>query len=92
MVSDEAGKSNQAPARRFRGLGCGCAAAIGFLAGIGLPVLFVLSFGLSPCEHGPCDPDGANDFNVAAVVLLALALLVFLGVWQLMRRRSKDRP
>ena len=72
-----------------KGIGCGCAAAAGFLTVIGLPVLFVFSFGMSPCEDGPCDPDGARTFNIAVLVLLALALLIFVGVWRFVRRRSR---
>jgi hypothetical protein len=73
MALDEEVRINREPTPRFSGLRCGCAASIGFLVGIGLPVLFVFSFGMSPCEHGPCDPDGARNFNVAAVTLIALS-------------------
>jgi hypothetical protein len=72
---------------RVKGVGCGCAAAIGFLALVGLPVMFVYSFGMSPCEDGPCNPDGARDFNMAATVLLTVALLIFVVVVRLLRRR-----
>jgi hypothetical protein len=62
---------------------------MGFLALVGLPVLFVYSFGMSPCEDGPCNPSGARDFNIAAAVLLMLALLIFSVVVYLIRRRAR---
>jgi hypothetical protein len=55
---------------------------------VGLPVLFVFSFGLSPCKDGPCDPDGGRNLQVAAAVLVALAALIGLGVWRLVARRA----
>ena len=73
---------------RLKAIGCGCAAAAAFLTGIGLPVLFVFSFGMSPCEDGPCDPHGARTFNIVALALLALALVIFGGVWRFVRGRG----
>jgi len=64
------------------GKGCGCQAALAFMILVGLPVLFVSSFGMAPCQDGPCNPDGARDFRTVAIVLLALAVLLGLGVWQ----------
>ncbi len=76
---DEAGER-----RRITGSkGCGCLAAVAFLLIVGLPVLFIFSFGLSPCEDGPCSPNGARDLRQTAAVLLALALLLGAGIWQL---------
>ena len=86
MSGDAALNQTDEPSRST-GIGCGCAAATGFLIVIGLPVLFVFSFGMSPCEDGPCDPHGARTFNLAALALLAFALVIFGGVWRLVRRR-----
>lgn len=71
--------------RRGSGKGCGCAAAAGFLIAVGLPVLFAFSFGLSPCQDGPCNPNGGRDLMIAAAVMLVLALLIGLAVWRFMR-------
>lgn len=65
------------------GKGCGCLAGLAFLAVVALPVLFVFSFGMSPCEDGPCTPSGGRDLSIAAGVLLTLAMLIGLGVWRL---------
>ncbi|WP_299646167.1 hypothetical protein [Sphingomonas bacterium] len=73
---------------RSTGLGCGCGASLAFLILVGLPVLFVFSFGMSPCEDGPCNPDGARDFNVVAIALLCCAALLFVGVRQVVRWRK----
>jgi hypothetical protein len=76
---------------RRTGLGCGLGAALGFLVLIGSPVLFVYSFGMSPCEDGPCNPDGARDFTVVAVVLLICAAVVFAAVRHIVRARRRSR-
>lgn len=65
------------------GKGCGFLAAFAFLVVVALPVLFIFSFGMSPCEEGPCNPDGASDFTIAAGVMLVLAILTGLGTWRL---------
>lgn len=76
------------------GKGCGFLAAVTFLMIVGLPVLFVLSFGMSPCQDGPCNPEGASDFGVAAGVLLLLAVLIGVGCWRLIARSTSrsDAP
>ena len=88
MVGDEQPK---APA----GSGvCGCLAAAGFLILVGLPVLLVLSFGLSPCQQGPCDPNGRRNLFIAGAVLLALAAVIGLATWRLVAwwlRRQAER-
>ena len=71
------------------GLGCGCGGSLAFLAVIGLPVLFVFSFGMSPCQDGPCSPNGARDFNIVALALLACAALIFTGLRQFARSRKR---
>jgi hypothetical protein len=79
--------------RARRGIGCGCLAALVALIVVGGPVLFVFSFGLSPCEDGPCSPNGARDLRVAALVVLALAALVGAGVcWIAGLRRPPSDP
>lgn len=79
------------PSRPDGGKGREFLAAIAFLVVAGLPVLFVFSFGLSPCKDGPCDPDGAYDLKIAAAVILVLAALVGLAAWRLAARRSARR-
>jgi len=78
--------------RSAGGKGCGCQAALAFMIMVGLPVLFISSFGMAPCQDGPCNPDGARDLRTVAVVLLVLAVLLGLGVWQIVewgaRRQS----
>lgn len=63
--------------------GCGSIAALAVLVVIGLPVMFVFSFGLSPCPDGPCNPNGGRDLRNAGLAVLVLAALVGLGVWRL---------
>lgn len=66
------------------GKGCGCQAALGFIILVGLPLLFVYSFGLSPCEGGrPCDPNGMRNLLIVAAVVAGLAIAIWLGVWRL---------
>ena len=72
--------------------GCGCQAAVAFIILVGLPVLFVSSFGMAPCQDGPCNPDGARDFRTVAVVLLALAVLLGLGVWRIVEWGARRQP
>jgi hypothetical protein len=79
------------PPRTAGGKGCGCLAALTFLIVVGVPVLFMFSFGLSPCKDGPCDPDGARNLGAAAAILLALAALLGLAVWRLVNWRSARR-
>lgn len=71
--------------RRPSGSGkcCGFLAAFAFLVVVALPVLFIFSFGMSPCEEGPCNPDGASDYTVVAGVMLVLAILTGMGTWHL---------
>lgn len=90
------GGGEQATGDTAGSAGCGCAAAIAFLVVVGLPVLFVFSFGMSPCADGPCYPDGARNFRIVALVLVALAALVGalawrLAVWWARRRAARGR-
>lgn len=78
--------------RSAGGKGCGCQAAVAFIILVGLPVLFVSSFGLAACQDGPCNPGGARDFRTVAVVLLALAVLLGLGVWQIVEWGARRQP
>ena len=78
--------------RSAGGKGCGCQAAIAFIILVGLPVLFVSSFGMAPCQDGPCNPDGARDFRIVAAVLILLAVLLGLGVWQLVEWGARRQP
>jgi hypothetical protein len=68
-------------ARSAPGKSCGCLAAAAFLVVVGLPVLVVFSFGLAPCEHGPCDPDGGSRLAIVAAVLVGLSVLVGAATW-----------
>jgi uncharacterized membrane protein YbhN (UPF0104 family) len=84
------------PPKRGGGF-CGVAAGLAFLLVVGLPVLFVASFANSPCQHGPCNPNGPQIVAVIEAVLLVLAavagLLVAFAVNQWDRsRESKGRP
>ena len=74
------------------GKGCGWQAAIAFLLLVGVPVLFISSFGMAPCQDGPCNPDGARDFRTVAAVLLALSVLLGLGVWRFVEWRTRRSP
>lgn len=74
---------------RHRRRGCGCQAALGSLVLLGLPVLFVLSFGNAPCPNGPCNPSGAANLRIAAITLVALALIIGGIVWWLVDRRDR---
>ena len=65
--------------------GCGCAAAAAFLALVALPILLIFSFGLSPCEGGPCNPNGARNFRAAAAIFAAVAAAIGIGTWALVR-------
>ena len=78
--------------RSAGGKGCGCQAALAFMILVGLPLLFIASLGMAPCEGGPCNPDGARDFRMVAMVLLALAGLLGLGVWQMVERGARRQP
>ena len=78
--------------RSAGGKGCGCQAALAFMILIGLPVLFISSFGMAPCQDGPCNPDGTRDFRTVAVVLLVLAVLIGLGVWQMVDWAARRQP
>lgn len=66
---------------------CGCVAAMGVLVFIGLPLFFIYSFGLSPCQHGPCDPNGASRLTNVGVIVLILAVAAGLSVRWLVKRR-----
>ena len=78
--------------RSAGGKGCGCQAALAFVILVGLPVLFVSSFGMAPCQDGPCNPDGARDFRTVAAVLVLLAVLLGLGVWQMVEWGARRQP
>ena len=78
--------------RRGGGKGCGCQAALGFLILIGLPVLLIASFGMAPCKDGPCDPDGGRDLQTVTLVLLAVAVLLGLTVWQMVEWGARRWP
>lgn len=56
---------------------------------IGLPVLFILSFGNAPCPNGPCNPNGATNLRIAGITLGALALLIGGMVWWTVDRRDR---
>jgi len=83
---DDVDKPNDEARPRRRAGTCGCLAAFAVLVFIGLPLLFLYSFGLSPCEHGPCDPNGASRLRNVAIIVALLAVAVGLGVWALVRR------
>ena len=68
---------------RGSGKGCGCLAAAAVLTVIGLPLLFLFSWGLSPCEDGPCDPNGMRNLQIAAAVVAGLAAAAGLATWRL---------
>ena len=90
MESDE----NRSP-RHARG--CGCQAAAAFLILVGLPVLVLFSFGLSPCADGPCDPNGARNLRIAAAAVAVGAALIGLSVWWAVgwwarRQAARGRP
>ena len=74
---------------RWKGWGCGCLASAAFFGVVGLPLLFVFSFGMSPCEDGPCNPNGARDFNTVAAIVLVLAVALGVLVRILVRRRKR---
>ena len=68
------------PAPRRRGGAWGCAAASVFLVLVGLPVLMIFAFGNAPCEHGPCNPNGARNLQIAFWTVVGTAIALWLGV------------
>jgi len=62
---------------------CGCQAAFAFLVVVGLPLIFIYSFGTAPCAEGPCDPYGAKRLQNVAWIVAGLTLLVGLSAWRL---------
>ena len=83
---DDIDHSGDGATPRRRAGTCGCLAGVAVLVFVGLPLLFLYSFGLSPCEHGPCDPNGASRLGNVAIIVALLAAAVGLGVWALVRR------
>lgn len=73
----------ETPHPRTGAKACGCQAAFAFVVIVGLPLLFIYSFGTAPCADGPCDPHGARRLQGVAWILAACTVLVGLSVWQL---------
>jgi uncharacterized membrane protein YccC len=73
--------------KRRSAAGCGCSTFFAVLLFIGLPLMLLYSFGLSPCRDGPCDPYGKTRLMNVAIGVLVAAVIAGLAVWQVMKRR-----
>ena len=65
--------------------GCGCTAAGLFFLIVGLPILFVFSFSMSPCQNGPCNPNGVHEFRTVAAIVACLTAAVGVAIFALVR-------
>jgi len=76
-----------------RGAGrCGCTAAGMFGLIVGLPLLFIFSWSMSPCPDGPCNPNGVREFQTVAAIVAGLTAAVGIGIFILVRWWDKRQP